>query len=133
MLKYLKNLFNNSAYPRKITALPDYKNGRALNKQFGQRVAVYENEHYRCQYYAKRTGKNSYDLRLSISAVYLAGYGTTVTDRSTLQLQSNVTLNDALAFVKKQDARAEKNRPNDGKYRPRNNVRRVEARLPPRH
>lgn len=133
MFGFIKDLFNeNSAYPRKITALPDYMSAKDLNARCGRKVAAFEKENYYCQYYAKRVKDNQYDLCLHISAVKMnvsSRYG--ITDRAELKLKTGVSLNKALVFLRARDRETVEKRGESS--RPRSNVRRVEERLPPRH
>lgn len=133
MFGFFKDLFNeNSAYPRKITALPDYMTAQELNARCGRKVAAFEKESYYCQYYAKRVQNNQYDLYLHISAVKMnvsSRYG--ITDRAELKLKSGVSLNKALTFLRARDRESVDKRGETS--RPRSNVQRVEKRLPPRH
>ena len=133
MFGFIKDLFNeNSEYPRKITALPDYMSAQDLNTRCGRKVTAFPKENYYCQYYAKRVQNNQYDLYLHISAVKMnvsSRYG--ITDQAELKLKSGLSLNKTLVFLRARDRESVKNRGDGG--RSRSNVQRVEKRLPPRH
>ena len=74
---------------------------------------------------------NCYDLYLHISAARATPSRYALIDQAELKLQSGISLNDALAALRKQDEKSVKNSGNT--WRPRSNVSRVEKRLPPRH
>lgn len=132
MFGFIKDLFNeNSEYPRKITALPDYMSAKELNARCGRKVAAFEKENYYCKYYAKRVKDNQYDLYLHISAAKLNASRYAMVDQAELKLKTGVSLNKALVFLRARDRETVEKRGETS--RPRNNVRRVEERLPPRH
>lgn len=129
MIGYLKDWFNGNSYPRKITAVAEYKTGHELNREFGQKVAVYKRIPYHCRYFAERNGDNRYNIYLHFSALYIGAYSSQSVDSDVLKVKSGVSLGEALRTIRKMDDRAAKSTKHPPLWRSRANIRNVEKRL----